>query len=90
MKELENEIRQIIDETIGGRYIGKLKVEKDNEYDLWMLLLFLDREMTPLVLAYEGTVDSFKEFIRKEIKQRKLQMVKFWKGIQELPTDDDE
>jgi hypothetical protein len=42
-----------------------------------MLLLYLDLEITPMVLAYEGNVDEFKEFIRKEMKTRKLQTVKF-------------
>lgn len=81
MTEIEKQIKEIIEEVVDGKYIGKLRVatEPINDSTLWMLLLYLDLEMTPMILAYEGTEEEFKEFIRKEIKTRKLQTVKFWK-----------
>ena len=88
---LETEIRNIINETINGKYIGKLKVQKEDFDDgttLWALFLYLDMEMSPLIMAYQGSEDKFKEFIRKEIKSRKLEMVSFWKA--ELEYADDE
>ena len=30
-------------------------------------------------MAYQGSEDEFKEFIQKEIKSRKLEMVSFWR-----------
>lgn len=86
MTEIENQIKEIIEEVVNGKYIGKLRVisEPINNSTLWMLLLYLDLEITPMVLAYEGNVDEFKEFIRKEMKTRKLQTVKFWKATQEF------
>ena len=97
---LETEIRNIINETINGKYIGKLKVQKEDFDDgttLWALFLYLDMEMSPLVMAYQGSEDEFKEFIRKEIKSRKLEMVSFWRAeleyadvkIDEEDNDDD-
>lgn len=89
MTEIEKHIKEIIEEVIDGKYIGKLKVvtEPVNDSILWMLLLYLDLEMTPLVLAYEGTEEEFTEFIRSEMKSRKLQTVKFWKANQEFIGD---
>lgn len=89
MTEIEKHIKEIIEEVIDGKYIGKLKVvtEPVNDSTLWMLLLYLDLEMTPLVLAYEGTEKEFTEFIRSEMKSRKLQTVKFWKANQEFIGD---
>lgn len=89
MTEIEKHIKEIIEEVIDGKYIGKLKVvtEPVNDSTLWMLLLYLDLEMTPLVLAYEGTEEEFTEFIRSEMKSRKLQTVKFWKANQEFIGD---
>lgn len=90
MKQIENDIRDIINETICGKYIGKLKVIKDNISEdsiLWSLLLYLDMEMTPIILAHEGTEEEFKDFIRSEIKSRKLQTVHFWKTLQEQHED---
>ena len=80
MTEIEKQIKEIIEEVIEGKYIGRLKVVTEPINDnsiLWMLLLYLDLEMTPMILAYEGTEDDFKEFIRSEMKSRKLQTVKF-------------
>ena len=97
---LETEIRNIINETINGKYIGKLKVQKEDFDDgtvLWALFLYLDMEMSPVIMAYQGSEDEFKEFIRKEIKSRKLEMVSFWRAeleyadvkIDEEDNDDD-
>ena len=48
-------------------------------------------------MAYQGSEDKFKEFIQKEIKSRKLEMVSFWRAeleyadvkIDEEDNDDD-
>lgn len=88
MTVLEKEIKNIIEEIIEGKYIGKLKVEVEeieNEDPIWMLLLYLDMEQTPIILAHQGTEEQFKDFIRKEIKSRKLHTVHFWTAVQELP-----
>ncbi len=93
MTQIEIDIRNIINEVICGKYIGKLKVIQEtmpNNNTLWMLLLYLDRELTPMILAYEGTEEQFKEYIRKEIKTRKLHGVHFWNAIQEYRHYDDE
>ena len=60
MTTLESEIKSIIEEVICGKYIGKLKVVKE-EVDkniLWMLLLYLNMELSPMILAYEGTEEQ--------------------------------
>lgn len=90
MTEIEKHIKEIIEEVIEGKYVGKLKVvsEPVNDSVLWMLLLYLDLELTPMILAYEGTKDEFYDFIRKEMKARKLQTVKFWKAVQVFPGDE--
>ena len=77
MTKLEREVLEIINETIEGCYTGKLKVfvtvperqcgdscsELNNT--IYELHLYLDRWYSPLVLAYEGTEDEFKKFIKK-------------------------
>lgn len=93
MTVLEKEIKTIIEEIIEGKYIGKLKVEvedMDGEDPLWMLLLYLDMEQAPIVMAYQGTEKQFKDFIKREIKLRKLHAVHFWTAIQELPEQNDD
>lgn len=86
MTDLEQEVLDIINETIEGQYIGKFKVISD---DLgYRLLLYFDRELTPTVFGYEGTEDEFKDFIRDEFKKRKMEKTKFWKTIRYPITED--
>lgn len=89
MTSLETEIKNIIEEVTKSKYIGKLKVKKESleNSTFWMLLLYLDTEFTPMILAYEGSESDFKDFIRTEMKSRKLERVGFWKAIQELPEE---
>jgi hypothetical protein len=40
----------------------------------------------PLVLAYQGTENEFKNYIREEIKRRKLEKVMRYEVRRELPA----
>ncbi len=79
MTNLELEIKAIIEKATCTKYIGKLKVFKETVGDstLWTLLLYLNLELSPMVLAYEGTEDQFKDFVYSEMKTRKLYNVHF-------------
>jgi len=91
MTTIESEIKNIIEEVICGKYIGKLKVIKEEieGTEFWTLLLYLNLELSPMILAYAGNEEQFKNFIRKEMKDRKLHGIHFWKALQELPVLDD-
>lgn len=81
---LANEILNIIDETIEGEYIGKLEVIVDDDW--YTLNLFMNMHNAPLVMAYQGTEDNFKNYIREEIKRRKLEKVFRYELRRELPA----
>lgn len=76
MTKIEQEILDIINTTIDGKYIGKLRV--CHEDNIWELRIYLDRWFTPTVMACEGTYDEFKKFIQKEFKTRKMQKVQYY------------
>lgn len=82
MTTLEKEILNIINEATDSEYIGKLKVIVDD--DLYNLGLYLNREMTPTVLSFQGTEEEFKEFVREEMKNRKLQRVFRYEVIRDI------
>lgn len=81
---LANEILDIIDETIEGEYIGKLEVIIDNDW--YTLNLFMNMHNAPLVLAYQGTEEGFKNYIKDEIKKRRLEKVMRYEVRRELPA----
>lgn len=79
MTQLECDILNIINETIEGKYIGKLAAYKeDNTY---CLDLYLDHTIAPAICLIKDckSDDEFKEFVRQEIKSRKLEKVSYWK-----------
>ena len=75
MENLEKEILEIINKAIGGKYIGGLKILIED--DIYELLLYLNQEMAPLILSYQGSESDFKEFVRKEIKARQMERVDY-------------
>lgn len=86
MTKLEEEIRQIINDVTEREYVTKLKV--CHEDDLWTLYLYLDRELVPLTMGIQGDEETFKKFVRREMKKRRLQEVKYWKTDRTLPAID--
>lgn len=84
MAEIEEEIRQLIDDVTDRKYITKLHVSHDD--DTWTLYLFLNKELVPLVMSIQGDEDTFKKFIIKEMKKRRLHEVKYWKTDRTLPA----
>ena len=82
MANLEKEILNIINDATDSEYIGKLKVIVDD--NLYILGLYLNLEMSPMVLSYQGTETEFKNFIREEMKSRKLQKVFRYEVIRDI------
>ena len=82
MTTLEKEILEIINETTNAEYIGKLKVIVDD--NLYNLGLYLNREMSPTILSFQGTEKEFKNFIREEMKSRKPQKVFRYEVIRDI------
>ena len=77
MTQLECEILKVINETIGGKYIGKLRVTKED--NIYCLAMFLNLTVNPAFsLIKECKNDEeFKEFVRKEMITRKIEKESF-------------
>lgn len=54
MTSLDQEIRDLINEAIGGKYVGQLKVFHEEGIG-WVLLLHMNQEQAPMNFAYDGT-----------------------------------
>ena len=82
MTTLEKEILNIINEATDSKYIGKLKVVVDD--DSYTLGLYLNLEMSPMVFSYQGGEQGFKDFIREEMKSKKLQNIFRYEVIRDI------
>lgn len=86
MTNLEQKTLQAINESMQcKKYIGDLKVIKeDNDYTLF---LYLDQEQSPMVFSKECIDENdFLEFIKKEIKTRKVHLTSYWGATKEIPS----
>lgn len=84
MTSIEQEVLDIINDAIGGKYIGLFKVLEED--GIWTLMLHMNQEYAPMRLSYEGTYEQFKNFIWKELHFRKMQIASYFKAVQELPA----
>lgn len=89
MDRLECEILNIINETIEGKYIGKLRVIKEG--NVYCLQMFLNLTVAPAFSLIKECKDEddFKEFVRKEIKSRKIEKESFWKVAISYDSEED-
>lgn len=85
MTLLEQEILDVINKAINGKYIGQFKVFYEEDIG-WVLLLHMNQEQAPMNFTYSGSWEEFKMFIYKELHFRKMQMASFFKAVQELPS----
>lgn len=86
MEGIEKRALEVINSSIPGWiYDGELKVIYDE--GIYSLFLYMDQNDSPLTIAKDcDSEEEFFKFIKKELKTRKLQKVKFWKAIQDLPA----
>ena len=82
LNNLENDILDIINNVTESFYVGGLKVVKED--GMYMLFLYLDVEYAPLQLAYEGTEDEFKNYIKDELKSRRLECIPRGRLVQQV------
>ena len=82
LSKLENEILDIINETTESIYTGGLKVVSDD--GIYMLFLYLDIEFAPIQLAYEGSENDFKQYIKNELKSRRLECIPRGRLVQQV------
>lgn len=85
MTLLEQEILDVINCAVGGKYIGKFKVFHEEDVG-WVLLLHMNQEQAPMTFSYYGDWEKFKEFVYKELHFRKMQLASFFQAVQELPS----
>lgn len=98
MKDLEVAIREIIKRLYCAEYCGCIKVVEIKDcirdeccptYDKtkvigYELILGLHTPEKPLRIAISGTKEEFIKYIAKELKSRKLNIVKYFTGYMDI------
>lgn len=82
LSDLENNILDIINEVTESIYVGGLKVT--HEDGIYTLFLYLNVEYAPIQLAYEGSEEEFKNYVKEEFKSRRLEIIPRGRLIQQV------
>lgn len=89
MKDLEEAIKEIIEQTYDCKYTGMLKVyetfQDDPKYKNpihlgYKVEIGLNKDERPVELAMDGNKKQFLNFIKKEIKNNRYNFVDFFKA----------
>lgn len=89
MNHLEKSILDMIEKHYQRKYIGGIKVTKLlSGYKLVLDLGNPDKRAIQIAADYESEED-FLKFIEKELIQRQLCSVRFFKGVVNYPEDDE-
>lgn len=79
MTTLEKEVLDIIEKVTCCKYIGSLKVIESE--DDFTLNLYLNQEMSPMVINYQGDKNSFLAFIENDLRKRQIERAHHFKAI---------
>lgn len=77
--ECGNEIKKFIEQTYECEFRGKIKVVGLDE-ETYNLRLTLNSFFVPLNITRQGTIEEFLDYIKDEIKKRRLNVVEYYTG----------
>ena len=83
-QEIEQAVLMIICQEYNKKYTGKIFIKRLQPQGL-LIKLGLNQEEKPVMIASELSDEESLEFFRKEIRDRNLDMVKYFFGTQTLP-----
>ncbi len=83
MTPLEKEVRIVIKEIYQAEYVGTLAIKPimDNDTIIgYVLKLGLNKDERPLSIAFEGNKDQFVQYLKQELRTRRLAETDFYYG----------
>ena len=91
MNEMERAILKIIENKYGCTYNGGIKVTKlGTGWAGYKLVLDLGtEEKHPLQISADLEAEDFLKFVEKELVERQLHRVKYFRGIKIYPEDEE-
>lgn len=85
-QDIEQAILEAVQDIYHKKYVGRLEVRKlKNGYQL---LMWFNKPETPISISAEYSANDFIKFIRKELRERHFELVKYFTGYKYDPTDE--
>lgn len=86
LAEIELRIRDIITEVYNVEYVGSLEVKRITPVGL-IVRLGIMNDLKPMYISAELDDVQFLKYFKKELYDRNLDMVEFFKGVKSYPDD---
>lgn len=86
LEEIKESILDIFTEVYNVKYIGTLKVERLNPIGLSVRLGIMN-DYKPMYISAELDDISFLKYFKRELYDRNLDMVEFFKGVVNYPDE---
>jgi len=86
LAEIERVIRCYFTEVYNVEYVGSLKIERINPIGLKVRLGIMN-DYKPMYISAELSDEKFLKFFKKELYDRNLDFVEFFKGVKGYADD---
>ena len=86
LAEIKHRIQDIITEVYNVKYVGSLEVKRIEPVGL-IVRLGIMNDYKPMYISAELDDEQFLKYFKKELYDRNLDMVEFFKGFMTYPDD---
>ena len=78
IRTCEKQIKEFIESCYECTFIGKAEVFKN--YDFYTLRLVLNTDYAPINLSYQGSIEDFLKYVKRQLKEMRLDRVYYYLG----------
>lgn len=83
-EEMKDKILDLIECIYKKKYIGRIKVWKDQA---WNVRLGMNNDERPIFISAELPDDKFLKFFRRELQDRGWNVLQYFTGVKSYPRD---
>lgn len=84
-QDIELAILEVVQDIYHKKYVGRLEVRRlKNGYQL---LMWFNKPEAPITISAEYSASDFIKFIKKELRERHFELVKYFTGYKYEPED---
>ena len=84
-QEIEQAILEAVQDIYHKKYVGRLQVKPLSKG--YQLIMWFNKPEAPITISAEYSSTDFIKFIRKELRERHFELVKYFTGYKYEPED---
>ena len=84
-QDIEQAILEAVQDIYHKKYVGRLQVKPLSKG--YQLIMWFNKPEAPITISAECSSTDFIKFIRKELRERHFELVKYFTGYKYEPED---